>query len=347
MHNSKRQSFYGHLRFRGGTTTYGTRHNGSQFTGHLYGAGPYSKDPFGVGKEKDHVQQPEVGTDESITISLSLDQYAQVQKIFHKSITLAPSTNMVGNLCTLVDDKDIDDWIVDIGLLITWYVTLAYYFDITGCKGISEVHLSDGSKFPILYVCSCRSDKERSGICCVPNFKLNLLLVAKLTRELNCVMKFYHDFFLLQDRHTRQVKRIGKMIDDLYHLKSRGRIQHSGAAFNTFISNDIWHRRLGHVPYKVLAQMQLAKQAKSGFCPVCPIAKQTRLSFPHNTSRTNKIFYLVHGDVWGPYKVPTYDDHRFLLTLVDDHTRMVWIFLLKFKSDVPIVLKEFLQLVKN
>lgn len=65
------------------------------------------------------------------------------------------------------------------------------------------------------------------------------------------------------------------------------------------------------------------------------------------TSRENKMFDLVHGGVKGPYKVPTYDGHRFFLALVDDHTRMVWIYLLNFKSDVPIVLNSFLELVKN
>lgn len=43
--------------------------------------------------------------------------------------------------------------------------------------------------------------------------------------------------------------------------------------------------------------MQLAKQEKAIFCPICPIANQTRLPFPHSTSRANKIFDLVHGDV--------------------------------------------------
>ncbi|KAL3368664.1 hypothetical protein AABB24_009482 [Solanum stoloniferum] len=59
------------------------------------------------------------------------------------------------------------------------------------------------------------------------------------------------------------------------------------------------------------------------------------------------MFDLVHGDVWGPYKMPTHDDNRFFLTLVDDHTKIVWVYLLKLKSDVHVVLKNFLQFVKT
>lgn len=82
-------------------------------------------------------------------------------------------------------------------------------------------------------------------------------------------------------------------------------------------------------------------------CPVCSLSKKTKLPFPQSTSRANKIFDLVHGGVWRPFKVPTYNENRFFLTLVDDYSRLVWIFLLKLKSDVPVVLKNFLQLVKT
>ncbi|KAH0693499.1 hypothetical protein KY285_020596 [Solanum tuberosum] len=80
----------------------------------------------------------------------------------------------------------------------------------------------------------------------VSSFKMDLLSVAKLTRESNCVMKFYPDL------HIGQVKEIGKMIDEMYHLKSRGSIQHSVATYIASINNDIWHKRLGHVPLKML-----------------------------------------------------------------------------------------------
>lgn len=76
-----------------------------------------------------------------------------------------------------------------------------------------------------------------------------------------------------------------------------------------------------------------------------PLAKQTRLPFPQSTSRANKVFDLIRGDVSGPYRIPTYDGNRYFLTLVDDCSRMVWIFLLKMKSDVSIILKDFLNII--
>ncbi|KAH0675659.1 hypothetical protein KY285_023460 [Solanum tuberosum] len=66
----------------------------------------------------------------------------------------------------------------------------------------------------------------------------------------------------------------------------------------------------------------------------CWFIGKTRLPFPQSTSRSNKVFDLIHGDVWGPYRTPTDDGNRYFLTSVDDCSRMVWIFLLKQKSDV-------------
>lgn len=63
--------------------------------------------------------------------------------------------------------------------------------------------------------------------------------------------------------------------------------------------------------------------------------------------RANAVFDLVHVGVWGPYKFPTHNGFRFFLTVVDDRPRIVWLFLLKFKSDVFVTLKSFFALVKN
>lgn len=96
MHNSEPQSCYGYSGIKGSTTTHETGHDGNQFPGHLYGGRPCSGNSLGAGKGNDHVQQPKVGNDENITVSLSPDQYAQVQKMLHKSPTFVLSAHMAG-----------------------------------------------------------------------------------------------------------------------------------------------------------------------------------------------------------------------------------------------------------
>ena len=82
-------------------------------------------------------------------------------------------------------------------------------------------------------------------------------------------------------------------------------------------------------------------------CSICPIAKQSRLPFPTSLSHSISVFDIIHGDVWGPYRVPNHDGKRYFLTLVDDMSRYTWIFLLHTKSDIVVVLKDFVNLVRN
>lgn len=82
-------------------------------------------------------------------------------------------------------------------------------------------------------------------------------------------------------------------------------------------------------------------------CGVCPLAKHTRLPFPLSTTKTTTTFHLLHLDIWGPYHTPTFDGNKFFLTVVDDYSRVTWICLLKFKSDMVNVLRNFLKMIKT
>ncbi|KAL0437101.1 UNVERIFIED_CONTAM: Retrovirus-related Pol polyprotein from transposon RE1 [Sesamum radiatum] len=82
-------------------------------------------------------------------------------------------------------------------------------------------------------------------------------------------------------------------------------------------------------------------------CDACHKAKQSRLSFPISQSQSVKPFDLVHMDLWGPYKTTNISACSYVLTLVDDHTRSLWTFLLRHKSQVSHTLKTFCTLVQN
>nr|GEY42599.1 ribonuclease H-like domain-containing protein [Tanacetum cinerariifolium] len=69
-------------------------------------------------------------------------------------------------------------------------------------------------------------------------------------------------------------------------------------------------------------------------CNTCNKAKQTREPFPLSDHKSSKIGELVHLDVWGPYKITSRDGFRYSLTIVDDFTRVVWVYILKGKDDI-------------
>ena len=69
--------------------------------------------------------------------------------------------------------------------------------------------------------------------------------------------------------------------------------------------DSLWHNRLGHVPFvklRSISTLQANFSPKQPFsCNICPMARQSRLSFSHNKSQTKFIFELLHIDLWGPY----------------------------------------------
>lgn len=62
---------------------------------------------------------------------------------------------------------------------------------------------------------------------------------------------------------------------------------------------------------------------------------------------SNSVFELVHCNIWGPYHSPTYDNKGYFLTIVDDHTRFTWIYLLQSKSEATACIKQFFALVET
>ena len=79
----------------------------------------------------------------------------------------------------------------------------------------------------------------------------------------------------------------------------------------------------------------------------CHFAKHTRSSFPTSISHGLEPFSLIHLDVWGPYRTPSSSGASYFLTIVDDCSRGVWIFLMKNKSEVAILIPQFRTFVLN
>lgn len=61
----------------------------------------------------------------------------------------------------------------------------------------------------------------------------------------------------------------------------------------------------------------------------------------------NAAFDLLHIDTWGPFSVSSVEGYRYFLTIVNDHTRVTWIYLLRTKDEVIKVFPEFINFVET
>ena len=116
-------------------------------------------------------------------------------------------------------------------------------------------------------------------------------------------------------------------------------------------TNWLNHLRLGHPSFRVLKVMFpylfQGSNISEFHCETCELAKHTRVSFPISNKRSSHHFHLIHSDIWGPSSIPNISGARWFVSLIDNCTRVTWIFLLKQKSDVSIVIPNFHSMVQN
>jgi len=69
--------------------------------------------------------------------------------------------------------------------------------------------------------------------------------------------------------------------------------------------------------------------------------------FPSSVSHSTCAFALIHVDIWGPCSVRSLNGYKYFLTIVNDHLRFVWIFLMHPKAETQTHLKNFVAMVKR
>lgn len=89
------------------------------------------------------------------------------------------------------------------------------------------------------------------------------------------------------------------------------------------------------------------KPCGSNQCPVCPLAKQTRKPFSLSSTSSSSIFDLIHIDIWGGYSVSSISGAQYFLTIVDDYSRITWIYLMENKSEARPLLITFITFVET
>nr|GEX26493.1 retrotransposon protein Ty1-copia subclass [Tanacetum cinerariifolium] len=58
---------------------------------------------------------------------------------------------------------------------------------------------------------------------------------------------------------------------------------------------------------------------------------------------SNKPFYLLHMDLYGPMRVESINEKRYVLVVVDDYSRYTWVFFLHSKDDASEVITSFIK----
>ncbi|CAL2235091.1 unnamed protein product [Prunus armeniaca] len=116
-----------------------------------------------------------------------------------------------------------------------------------------------------------------------------------------------------------------------------------------------WHKRFGHLnmqSLKLLQQQELVYglpeiRNADRICQNCAIGKSHREAFDkEKTWRASVPLELVHSDVCGPMQTTSIGGNKYFLTVIDDCTRMCWVYFMQFKSKVFNIFKKFKAIVE-
>lgn len=241
-------------------------------------------------------------------------------------------------------------WIVDSGATSHVCSDLNLFSEVCPISGVT-VSLPNGTSVPISHTGTVRisDDLILYDVLHVNTFKFNLLSVSSLLQKRDLSAHVYHDSCFIQD-HIRDLT-IGRglLMHGLYILKPPA---HSltNSFCGSMLDGSLWHRRLGHPSFAKLHHIPgipLSSKVNSTPCNVCPLAKQRSLPFVSNQKLSAKPFDLVHIDTWGPFSVKSVEGFRYFLTIVDDCTRVTWIYMMHNKSDVQAIFPAFITHIQT
>ena len=155
--------------------------------------------------------------------------------------------------------------------------------------------------------------------------------MSKLTCTLNCSISFFLDYCLIQDLSTKRIIGKGREPGGFYILDTK--VPKSVVCSGVATPFEL-HCRLGH-PFVSLLK-KLYPQFSSLSSLNCESYQYVKLHHVHLSPKVNKRasapFELVHYDVWGPCPVMSPTGFKYVVTFIDDFSRVTWLYLMKSRS---------------
>ncbi|GJV44322.1 retrovirus-related pol polyprotein from transposon TNT 1-94 [Tanacetum coccineum] len=118
----------------------------------------------------------------------------------------------------------------------------------------------------------------------------------------------------------------------------------------------LWHRRLSHLNFGTinhLARHGLVrgllklKFKKHHLCSACAMVKSKKKPHKRKSEDTNQEkLYLLHMDLCGPMRVTSVNGKKYILIIVDDYSRFIWVKCLRLKDEALDFIIKFLKMIQ-
>lgn len=192
-------------------------------------------------------------------------------------------------------------------------------------------------KGPIIFCPKDGVKKILADVYYIPDLKSNIISLGQAT-EAGCDIRMKDDYLTLRDKEGKLITRAKRSRNRLYKVTIDFADTLCLQASTTLRNSAKWHARLGHIVKESMSRM-IKKDMVDGIpnltvekdtCSSCILGKQARLSFPQATTfRVEQVLDLIHGDLCGPITPHTPSGKRYIFVLIDDHSRYMWLILLR------------------
>jgi len=107
----------------------------------------------------------------------------------------------------------------------------------------------------------------------------------------------------------------------------------------------LWHRRFCHFNFDKI-KLNLPKISQTNNCSICSQSKLKNKPFHTSPNKSSYNFDLIHLDLIGPITNSKYGS-KYILSILDDHSRYAWVIFLKNKSDTFNAFHQWYLKIKN
>ncbi|KAI3816586.1 hypothetical protein L1987_16288 [Smallanthus sonchifolius] len=263
-------------------------------------------------------------------------------------------------------DVPINTWWVDSGSMV--HITNSLQgFHMTQRLGRNQrtIKVGDGGEQSVEAVGTMKLIMN-NGLC------INLydtLYVPRITRNLVSVQKLDLDGYEVHHGHEKvtitlnsQVIGSGHLDGNLYKLELDDQFSESLLSYNINdnirkrkrdldTSSMLWHQRLGHISRdrmlrlvkdEVLPNLDFNDFEKCFECLKGKMVKGNK----KGATRSSSLLEIIHTDICGPFPEGI-AGHKSFITFIDDHSRYMYLYLIKEKSEAFDMFKIFKAEVEN
>lgn len=250
-----------------------------------------------------------------------------------------------------------------------WYLDNGASNHMTGDKAkfkeldttiTGRLKFGDGSAVQIKrkgsIILKCKNGEERTlhEVFYIPTLCSNIISLGQLSEKGNKVI-INGEYLWVYEQHGNLLIKVKRSSNRLYKLLVET-VEHACMLSKIEEATHLWHTRLGHVNLQSLVLMYKNQMVyglpnvthSTEVCTGCLMSKQMKKSFPSKASFiASKVLQLVHADLCGPIEPATSAGNKYFFLLVDDYSRVMWVYMLKNKSEAFCAFKKFRAQVED